>query len=54
MTEKKKEALEEKARTFKDHVLAETQLLTDAEKCKVWEDTIHMLQHHVNALKPTL
>ena len=54
MSEKKKEALEDQARSLKEHVLFQTQSLSDEEKCKVWEDTIFMLQHHVNSIKPTL
>lgn len=54
MSEKKKAALEEQARTLKDHVLDQTELLSDADKCQVLEATIFMLQTKVNGIKPTL
>lgn len=54
MKEKKKLALEQQARDLHQHVLDQTQELPDAHRCKVLEETIFMLQHHVNALKPTL
>ena len=54
MTKKQTAKAEELARTLSQHVLSQTEKLTDAQKCKVWEQTIFMVQHHVNAIKPTL
>lgn len=54
MTKKQTEAAEELARTLSQSVIAATKKLTDAQKCKVWEETVFMVQHYINALKPTL
>lgn len=54
MSEKKKEALEQQARELKDYVLTQAAKLSDEQKCKLLEETIFMLQHHVNVIKPTL
>ena len=54
MSKKQTEQAEELARTLSQSVIAATEKLTDAQKCKVWGETIFMVQHHVNAIKPML